>query len=300
MLTRNRKLAVALAGLLFLAAYLLSLSGGGGKQLGLLPNIKETKCELPDIRVWAQFRTHVLIPHETVSTLIDGEPRGQGITHQGNDYYWRGRPFLRVIRHTHPGNVRVEVIALRTVWLQEPGLSVKIAGGGTWQGFGPRWSTDAYDLHQGDAYRSTVHFSRAPRGPRYVQTIKYREGGKCLTLYSDGAFDKLLIRQGRGGSPPWSGAVVMGGTTPVSGVFDNRAEVLRRWELAGGRWADGLAQMYFLGWTGGPGAIVNSEGRTPFPGSQAGSEFSRLYNPRSWRELREGERITETIWAVAG
>lgn len=289
------------AGLVALVAGLV-LGRGAGFQgdVGFGVNIPRGRCDPPSVTVFAGFRTHYLIPHVTLGTIIDGQPQGQGASRVGNTVYFHGEPFLRIVRHTHPGRVRVVVTALRDLWVQEPGLAVKIAGAGTWQGFGPRWSTDEYDLHMDDAYRSTVHFSRAASGRRYIQTIKYREGSKCLTMYSDGRFEKLLRRPERL-KDEWTGALVMGSPQGVrlSGTYLNPNESLRRWELAGGKWFGGVSQMYFLGWTGGPAAIVGPNGVGPPPGTRAGPEYSLVYNPPSWRELEEGEQMAETVYATA-
>jgi hypothetical protein len=264
-------------------------------------NLTSGHCDPPAIQVWAGFRSHILIPHDVVGTLIDDKPTGWTVfTKQGNTYLRHGKPFLRVVKHTHPNRVRVVATALTNIWIQEPELAVKIAGEGTWRGIGPNWITERYSLRQKDAHRSTVHFNRIPSSREYVQTIRYDGAdGSCLTLWSDGGYTKLL-RDQPAGRVPYLGAQVFDSPARITGaVGDDNQQPLQRWELAGcapPRCAQVLGQMYFGGWGGGAGAVVNVDGRTP---PDEPKLYDKLWQPRSWRLLREGQSIAQTLVVTA-
>jgi hypothetical protein len=243
----------------------------------------------PTILVWSAFRCHVLLPHDCVGSIIDGQPTWPGLTVEGGIFRRNGKPVLLVDSHIGPKRTRVVVTALEDVWLQEPGLVVKIAGEGTWRGFDDTgtWTSRPYSLKQKDAHRSTVHFSRIKTNPFYTEGVEYCEGAVAYRFHSDGGFAKLLNMPP--GKVPWEGCQVFGRDYELAGVVENPNEVLHRWELAGK--PPNIGQMYFLGWTGGAGCVVNEEGRDV---GAPGNRF--LWQPRSWRRLGKGQHITQTLW----
>ncbi len=248
-----------------------------------------------DIRVWAGFRTHLLLAHDCVGSIIDDKPTFPGVTVDQGVYSREGTPFLKVEKQGDHSRTRVTVRALQDVHLQEPGLSVKIAGEGTWRGFGfhGQWTSGPYTLKQKDAHRSTVHFPRVKTSPKFTVGVEYREGATRYRLRSDGGFVKLLNMPPA--VIPWEHCEVFSQGYPLEGVVGDPDEVLRRWELAG--LPPNVGQMHFLGWTGGAGAVVNAQGRTPPPGTDvtAADGYDRLWNPRSWRRLGKGQAIVQTL-----
>lgn len=243
----------------------------------------------PQILVWAGFRTHLLLPNDVVGSIIDGEPTWPGLTVTDGVYRRDGKPVLTVATHAGPKRTRVVVTATEDVWLQEPGLAVKVAGEGTWRGVGPdgAWTSRPYTLRQKDAHRSTVHFPRVKANPFYTVTVEFADpdGGR-VRFHSDGGFSKLLNMPP--GDVPWEGCQVFGRDYELAGVVENPDEVLHRWELAGK--PPNIGQMYFLGWTGGAGCVVNEEGRDV---GAPGNRF--LWQPRSWRRLGKGQTISQTL-----
>ncbi len=242
----------------------------------------------PEILVFGGFRSHVLIPHDVCGSIIDNVPTWGGMTVDPAGIYWRNsKAILSVSRHEKDGATRVVVRAFDDVWLQEPGLVVKIAGEGVWRGYGPngKWTSPIYKLRQKDAHRSTVHFSRVKTNPDYTVGVEYRVGGTRLRFHSDGGFTKLLDTPA--GDVPWTHCQVFGEGYELDGVVSG-PETLRRWELAGR--APDIGQCYFLGWTGGAACVVNKDGRDV---GAPGDRF--LWQPKSWRRLRRGESITQTL-----
>jgi hypothetical protein len=258
----------------------------------------------PAITVWAGFRAHVLLlPHDVVGSIIDNRPTFSGLTEAGGSIFRGSREVLQIDRAERNGKTVVTVTATTDVWLQEPGLTVKVAGDGTWRGFGLRnqWTSPPYPLHQKDAHRSTIHFSRVMfldrkgkrPNPRYTVGLEYREDGACWRFRSDGGFRKLLDTPAD--AVPWPDCEVFAEGFPLVGVYLPLWEPLLRWELAAK--PPNIAQAHFIGWPGGAGAVVNALGRTPQPGEDvtASSGFDRLHRPDSWRCLRAGQSISQTV-----
>ncbi len=230
------------------------------------------------IQVWGGFRSHILLAHDVVGTVIDGRPTWPGMQVDNDGVYFRkDQPVMSL---KHEAN-RFTLLALQDVWLQEPGLSVKIDryDDAVWRGFGRdlEWTTDLIRLrHQTpdglpQAYRSTVHFPRGRLNPKYTIGVTYRHQVRLgvyerLHIQSDGGFTRLLDVIPNEYPPPWQGCEVFGQGYELQGVCPNVSErPLRRWELAGHPTSD---QMHFLGWGGGAGAVVNEDGRTPPPLAQ--------------------------------
>ncbi len=255
----------------------------------------------PELLEFGGFRVHLLIPHTVVGTIISDRPTWPGLTvedHGGGVllYLRDGKPVLRTYRHSTETQTRVFVHAVEDVYLQEPGMTVRIAGDGTWRGFGPTgaWTSKPYELHQRDAHRSTVHFSRVKTNTLFTAGVEYRFLGGHWRLRSDGGFTKLLNMPPAG--IPWQGAQVFGRDFELAGTVSDPNEILRRWELAGAQ--PNIGQMHFLGSTGGAGAVTNKSGRTP--PSPAPKDFDYtpycwLWNPRGWRKLAAGQSITQTV-----
>ncbi len=265
----------------------------------------------PDVRVWAGFRVHFLLPHDVVGTIIDNKPTFLGITVHAlgdGEIYCRERiPFLHVKRQGKERASTVRVSALAEVWVQEPGLAVKIAGGGEWRGHGPLgWTSPWRPLESkpGEvlpAHRRTVHFSRVrwlnpaktKPNPEYTTAIHYRDRTGLWRLFSNGRFSELLDHPP--GPVPWRGCQVFSKGYEVAGTASNPCEKLRRWELA--PLPPDTGQMYFLGWTGGAGVITNAEGETPEPGTVVteGMGYDKLWNPHAFRRMLPGAWIEQTV-----
>lgn len=250
---------------------------------------------------WAALRCHVLLPHEVVGAFRMDKPTWNAwtIDEYGGEavHSYDGRPALMVTTTPTATLTRVTVRALRDIWIQEPGLTATIQGDGFWRGFGPRgkWTSAPYPLHQKDAHRSTIHFSRAKSSAAYTVGVEFREpGGTGWRLYSDGGFLAPLLTPLRGAVVPWEGCEVFSTGYELRGTCSG-PEALRRWELAGA--PPDLGQMHFVGWTGGAGAVVNERGRTPPPGRPptAADGYDRLWQPASWRKLGRGQTIVQTI-----
>ena len=120
--------------------------------------------------------------------------RGRGwrsaATPAGTCILRRNKPILSATHTRIAGGVRVTVTAHTDVYLQEPGLTAKVAGDGMWRGFGKnnRWvsTTGGVDgwlplAKEKDgvaqAFTSTVHFSRVKSSPRYCLGVEYRDSG---------------------------------------------------------------------------------------------------------------------------
>jgi len=236
--------------------------------------------------VLAGFRCHVLLPHELVGTIIDGQPTFKGLTEAGGTFFRGSREILDV----HRTGTTTTVTALAEIWIQEPGLSVKIQGGGEWRGFGRNnaWTSPWYTVRQRDAHKSTVHFPRVRTNPNYTIGVEYREGSSRWRFRSDGGFTKLLNQpQPHPDVIPWQDAEVFGRGYPLDGIAPATDEVLRRWELAG---HPDSTWLNLLGWTGGAAAVTDIHGR------DVGAPGDRyLWQARSWRRMRPGDRISQTL-----
>jgi hypothetical protein len=256
--------------------------------------------------VFGGFRSHILLPHDVVGAISTDKRTWSWIEVQereGEELYVRhGKPVLRISSVvSHPPGVtrkRVVMAALTEVWVQEPGLQVNIAGAGTWRGYGPRgrWTSDTYLLRQKDAHKATVHFPRVRTHPNYTVGVEFRnsQNSERWRIGSDAGYAKLLAQPVQ--QVPWVGCEVFGEGYDLAGVYVDLSErPLRRWELAGK--PPDIGQMYFLGWVGGPGVVVNDKGRTPVPGVDvtAADGFNLLWHPRSWRRLRPGQVLSQTL-----
>jgi hypothetical protein len=250
---------------------------------------------------WAGFRTHILLPHDVVGAFRDDRPPFAGLEVQalrGEDLYVRhGKPVLSVRKAVGPTVTRVTIQARAEVWLQEPGLMLIIeSDSGVWRGIGRQgvYTSEPLPLRQKDAHFSTVHFSRYPSSAKYTLGVEFREGNARRRFYSSGGFTRLLTEQQQR-PVPWEGCQVFTEPYELSGVKTGY-EQLKRWELAGK--APNIGQMYFLGWTGGPGCVVNSKGVTPGQkGAEPGERYDLLWQPRSWRRLLRGQSIEQTLRA---
>jgi hypothetical protein len=254
------------------------------------------KCE-PTILVFGGFRVHLLLPNDVVGSIIDGQPTFKGLTEAGGTFFRGSREILHVERK----DVTTTVTALAELWIQEPGLSVKIAGGGEWRGVGPKGhyvkTTAGVDgwlpLEQKDARKSTVHFHRVRSNPDYCVAVDYRENGTRWRFRSDGGFSRLL----NGPQPlpsvlPWPRAQVFGRDYKLAGTVTGTTQLLG-WELAGHPDSDWLN---LLGWKGGAGAVVQNV--PPYRADQIlhpGVPIDRLWDPRSWRRMRPGDSIAQTL-----
>ncbi len=252
----------------------------------------------PNVIVWGGFRSHILLPHKVVGSIIDDEPTWHGVQadHQGSAivYSHNGAPFLRLEREYENFDRRFKVSVsldpLREVWVQEPGLVLKTKGEGVWRGMlrahGKRkkWTSQPHTLKNKDAHRSTVHFSRVKTSLKYTNAVRFEQPGLTLDIWGSYGFSQLL--DGPAWSVPYTGCEVFGEGYPLAGVYEEPNEVLRRLELAGK--PPDVGQFYWFGWTGGPGCVVNDRGRTPPPGMDvtAADGYNKLWNPRSWRRLR--------------
>lgn len=258
----------------------------------------------PEIVGWAEFRTHLLVPHELVAAITNDRPSVAALTVERGIYRWEGRPLLKVVKTGAYPRTSVEVTALEDVWLQEPGLTVRVEGSSVWRGLGPRgkWTTDPFTLeHADDAYRSTVHFPNDPDSPLFTIGVQLRTRSGRWRITGTRGFAHLL-ESNRPRPVPWQRCSAMGRMWEVAGTCPNRSQrSLKRLELAGHRELTPFqAWMHWLGWTGGAGAIVNAEGRTPPPGDSAwlnpdGKGFDLLWDPPSWRLLPEGRSISQRL-----
>lgn len=247
----------------------------------------------------AGFHTHLLVPHRVVGSMRDYLPLFLGLTAEpytnGVAYRHNGLRIFDVTKKRMTDGTRVTMRAATTIWIQEPGVELVVAGGGVWLGVGPNgYTTPPLGLRQKDAHFSTTHFSRVRHSPNYTIGVEYREGSQATKWFSGSGFAKPLY-QPASANIPWQGCQVFGQDYELRSVFHNPNEVLRRWELAAK--APDIGQMYFLGWTGGPGCAVNAKGVTPGQiGAAPGERYDYLYNPRSWRQLMPGQEIVQGIW----
>ncbi len=258
-----------------------------------------------DIQVFRKFRCHVLIPHDIVGTIIDSVPTFHGLevveTEHGCVYLRKNKPILEEI---HQGK-SVKIKAHTNIWIQEPGLVVKIAGNGSWRGIGlnGKYSSEPYSLENAkDAHIKTVHFSRVRTNrEEWTKAIEYRQGNEVLHFHSNGKFDSLIrnfratphaVHEASKGCEVFGRGYFVENVwpIPVAGQYIKPPENLLRWELAGK--LPNLGQMYFLGWTGGPAAVVNLVGRDV---GAPGDKY--VYNPFSWRQLRASYSIEQTLWS---
>lgn len=244
------------------------------------------------------FRTHLLLPHDLVGSIIDDAPTFHGLEVQaanGTDLYLRhDKSVMRVEHQRGDGRIKVTVTALAPIWVQEMGLTAKVQGDGTWGGIGRygQWTSPPYTVRQKDAHKSTIHFSRVRTSRNFTVAVQYAEGGKRWTFRSGPGFSRLL------GEPPqdvpWHGCDVFGRGWQLKGVIEDPAEVLRRWELAGHPEAD---WMHFHGWSGGAGAVV--QGVPPYRADQIlhpNVPIDHLWNaPRGWRKLEAGRSVSQTL-----
>lgn len=246
-----------------------------------------------EVAVWAEFRTHVLLPHEAVGAIKDTHPtywlQADGPDHE-RVYSHEGTEAFQVVKHVGPKRTQVTVKALREIWVQEPGVTISIAGDGTWVGIGRKGEVTGgpYPLRDKDAHVKTVHFHRAVTHPAYTCHVEYREGRKRWRLFTDGGFE-LLLKQRPPTPVPWQECRVFDEDYFLSGVYRND-EKIRRWELAGLK--PDIGQMHFLGWTGGPGVCVNARGGTP---PDEPERYNLLWQPRSWRRMKAGQSLSQMV-----
>lgn len=238
------------------------------------------------------FRTHLLLPHLVVGSIIDDKPTFRDLTVEDSPsgyktYYYQDGPILRVSKRGHD----TRVTAMTDIWLQEPSVALKLKGfdGGSWiQGLkGNKPVGRKYTLIQKDAQRSTVHFMRYPFMWNYVNGFRVKDIlGLQFDAFSDGGFASLL-------SDPlqiktdWLGCRVFSEDWELHGTKSG-FEMLKRWEASGAR--PDIAQIYFHGWTGGAGCVVNNKG-------SASNRFEndKLWQPRSWRMLKQGKTIRQSL-----
>ncbi len=258
---------------------------------------------------WATFRVHLLLPHDVAGSIISDKPTFPGVTVEDGTYCRDGNPFLRVERRGDHAKTHVTVRALEDVWLQEPALTAKVEGEGTWQGIGTtgRYTADS-NGHKGphdlggtrDAFRSTLHWNHARSAPAFTCGWEHKPApGGCYRFRTDGGFMRLLDNMPPG-KVPWELAQVFSRPWRVEGVYpDKSGRALRRIELAGhGEFNPFQAWAHFSGWGGGPGVIVNAKGRTPPPGKPIteADGYNLLWDaPRSWRRLSKSQSISQTL-----
>lgn len=254
------------------------------------------------------FRTHILIPNDVVGAFTPDAPPQWGwlVPHEvaGGTTYWRnGKPVLRVSRH---GDQWL-VTALVDLWLQEPSVTVKVAGHGAWWGKRKdgKWEGPFTLRNIEDPYKNTIHFSRARNSNRFCTRVEYREDNKVWRWVCDGGFAKPINKPGGIHIDAWRGCKISSSQHALSGVFTPQYAPLRRWEASGGarlpgHYPPGTTQMHFHGWAGGPGCVVNDKGRTPPPGTPKAAEggYDKLWHPASWRFLKKGASIGQRIVAT--
>lgn len=249
---------------------------------------------------WASFRTHILIPHRVVGSIRDNKPMFSTLTVEQprmgvRVYVYDNKPVLKVTTDWARGGSQkrstiVRVEALSEVWLQEPGLSVKIKDGGVWRAFrrSPfRWTSDSLPLRQKDAHRNTVHFSRYKESPDFTTGVRIFHSQGVLDFWVNGSgFMSFLDTPARTSRIPWQDCRVFNEPRKLLGCTSG-PEMLRRWELAGHQPND-QSWMHFLGWTGGAAAVTDKQGRSWLGEERYRSEY--LWQPRSWRRLMPGDR----------
>lgn len=260
------------------------------------------------IVTWCGFRTHILLPSRpgrkgVVGSIIDDKPTWPGLTaftHDDTTEYSRdGWPILRMTRfplkHRAGRATRVTIRALTEVWVQEMGLTIRIAGEGAWYAMHRSgWYEGPYTLRNiEDPFKNTKHFSRVRGSENFTRFLDYKVGRSKLRIRSAlPGFARLLDRAVR--PVPWPGCSVFGKDWDVAGAYVPAYEHIRRIELSGGaRLHDvppNTTQLHWTQWTGGAGAVVNAEGHTPPPGTNVTKDmgYDRLHNPLSWRRLLPG------------
>ncbi len=235
------------------------------------------------------FRTHLLLPHIVVGSIIDDKPTFRDLTVEESPtgyktFYYQDGPILRVSKRGHD----TRVTAMTDIWLQEPSIAIKVSGFDWIQGVkGNKPVGKKYTLEQKDAQKSTVHFMRYPFMWNYVNGVRVRDRlGLSFVAFSDGDFTELLkdplkIKE------DWKGCRVFSEDWELEGTKSG-FEMLKRWE-ASGKYPD-IGQIYFHGWTGGAGCVVNNKG-------SASNRFENdlLWQPRSWKMLRQGKTIRQSL-----
>jgi hypothetical protein len=254
----------------------------------------------PELLIPGGFRCHLLIPNTAVGTIDEDKPTEPWLTVRNGIFAHKGRPVLE-LRKMWPGGgeLFVKATALQDVWIQEPGLSVKIAGDGVWQGYGRdgEWTSIPRPLARKDAHKETVHFSRVKSNKDYTVGVEFRWSQGRYRFRSDGGFQKPLNKRATPNAIPWVHCEVFNNGYYLNGTAEGY-EILRRWELAGHM--PDQSWMHFLGWTGGAGVVTNSKGRTPPPGSSPTVDdgYDRLWQPKSWRKLAKGQSIAQSLTTI--
>jgi hypothetical protein len=244
-----------------------------------------------DIITETGFRCHFLMPNKLIGPLrSDHESWWIRIEQRLDcDLYYVEDNFIFSVRLDHKDRFLSTRVTMRTevdLWINEPGIMVIVAGGGTWRGIGTKgqYTTDALPLKQKDAHIGTVHFSRHPKSNKYTVGVEYKEGTRRVRWFCGDGF-ATRFRKPRIGYPEWKGAKVGGEPYELVGVYE-RPEDVFRWELAGKR--PDIGQMYFLGATNGPSCIVNEKGRND-------GKSDRIYNPKNWRFMPRHSEISQVV-----
>ncbi len=262
------------------------------------------------------FRTHILLPHDVVGTIIDDKPTWDGLWALPFGYgqiYYRDKVPVMQMKKSFPSahKMHVQIKAMKEIWLQEPAISVKISRhpNGAWRGYGRggkwvptesgawRWLDMKQEGKVPQAYRSTVHFTRDPTASNYTMGVEFRSDFLKRRFGSNGNFTQLLNRWQKRKTPPvpWLRCEVFDEGYELRGVCPKRNEKPRRgWELAG---HEDFYWMHFHGWRGGAGAVTNYLGLTPLPGTDvtAADGFDKLWDPPSWCQLKPGQSISQTL-----
>lgn len=252
--------------------------------------------------VFGGFRTHILLAHDVVGTIIDNEPTFKGLVREGEFYLRRGRRVMRVTHHGQYPEVHVVVKALEDIWLQEMGLTVKLAGEGEWLAhYRDHTVKGPYDLNNAmDEHHNTVHFSRVRSSPHFCTSVDYRELGTTWRITSpQPGFAALLDNIAR--VVPWRRCQVFDRNWMLRGVYQPAWSFVRAWELAAGAHLKdvppGTTQLHLTSWGAGAGAVVNEHGHTPEPGATITSAdgFDKLQQPETWRLLKRGHSVHQTV-----
>jgi hypothetical protein len=288
------------------------------------------------ILYWAGVRAHFLLPHQLVATIGDDRCTAKGVTVERGVFSYQGDPFLRLLRRGPWPSSRVQLTALADVWLQEAGLTVKLEkeDGSEWQGFGynNRWTSTPKPLHDRDAHFETVHFSRVRwldpkktrRNPKFTTGVEYRSLGAKDRFYGGEGFARMLDEPA--GRVPWQGCSIFGTGLELAGTVRKSTDTpVRAWELSAHPaspwpnwpWPGSPGKpivhpasdwMHFTGWGGGAGVVVQNcppwasdhlrrrgdaaNGRDP------DMPIDHLWDPATWRLLRKGRTITQSVRAA--
>jgi hypothetical protein len=250
------------------------------------------------------FRTHLLIPNDVVGAFTPDKPPVGWLSAvqdlQTTTYFRNNKSVMRVERRREAWRVT----ALADIWLQEPSVTVKVAGRGAWWGKRKdgKWEGPFTLKNVVDPFKNTVHFSRVRSSPRFCEFVEYREDGQRWRWRSDGGFADLINKKA---SPKileaCKGCYIFNQPWRLSGVFSPSWQMLRSWEASGGARLIGVppgtTQLHLHGWAGGPGCVVNAQGKTPPPGHQLtrGDGYDLLWSPTSWRLLKAGRSIEQLI-----